>query len=301
MLLYHTSSKRVFGVKKIRITIHECKRIASALTDFFYDHPDFCRARKREVSWVTLAPPSVWKVPGNDTTGRLDLFSSAGSHAWDNRDYHLISLEESICVCSSVSLQCWKPAIMCKRHSILTKSSSANCSTSRVENIPSLSLSNIWKICNQTEIGLIETFPGLQPIYVPDPHYWRNSEVCTIYQCLFRVSMRTRVTFIPNRLPNHTPSVCLGGYRESLVAQWPVSLTRGVPAQVPPQSEPGIRPELRKHYYEVFYTLHKSTKITRRSQEIRTDWLLSNLVMAYTWILDCCGRVSYSATKLKKR
>lgn len=155
MLLYHTSSKRVFGVKKIRITIHECKRIASALTDFFYDHPDFCRARKREVSWVTLAPPSVWKVPGNDTTGRLDLFSSAGSHAWDNRDYHLISLEESICVCSSVSLQCWKPAIMCKRHSILTKSSSANCSTSRVENIPSLSLSNIWKICNQTEIGLI--------------------------------------------------------------------------------------------------------------------------------------------------
>ena len=50
MLLFHTSSKRVFGVKTIRRTIHECKRIASALTDFFYDHPDFCRVRKREVS-----------------------------------------------------------------------------------------------------------------------------------------------------------------------------------------------------------------------------------------------------------
>lgn len=49
-----------------------------------------------------------------------------------------------------------------------------------------------------------------------------------------RVSMRTWVT--PNGLPNHTPSVCLGGYLESLVAQWPVSLARHVRAQVAPKA-----------------------------------------------------------------
>ena len=96
----------------------------------------------------------------HDTTGRLDFFSSAGSQAWDNRNHHIISLKNPSALAdrkhSSVENQ-----QSCKRHSILTESSPANCSTSRVENTPSLSLSNTWKICNQTrERAHIETFQG---------------------------------------------------------------------------------------------------------------------------------------------
>ena len=193
MLLFHTSSKRVFGVKKIRKTIHECKRIASALTNFSYDHPDFCRARKRNMSWVTLALPSVWRVAGNDTTGRLDLFSSGGSHAWDNKDYHLISLNVYLRL-QKERAQCWKPAIMCKRHSILTESSSANCSISRVENIPSSSLSNTWKICNQTEIRLI----------------LKHFQGCSLFMYLFVITEGT-VKFVLYIYQSLSPNLRLSG------------------------------------------------------------------------------------------
>ena len=115
------------------------------------------------------------------------------------------------------SNMCMPHSNMCMPHSKLTESSPANCSTSRDENTPSLSLSNTWKICNQTQD--IETFPGLVFMYLF--LFTQGTVRFVLYVSVSlqmfrsRVSMRTWVTFMPNGLPNHTPCVRLGGYSGS--------------------------------------------------------------------------------------